>query len=372
MRRVIPLVVTWMRHWYRSRSTLFWRIAFPILMIVLFGSIFGNTGSSKFDLYVQNQDYSGNSPTPLSAQFITVLNNTGVLNIHNVSLSASLDNAMSGSSNPRGLIIQAGFQQAFFQAKYLNSTNANATIILKRDQSQVSDPVPSIINTVSQEFNTAILTNRTREVIQLQTQQGVKGFKYIDFFIPGVIGMTVMTGGLIGAVFINTDYRSKGVLHKLATTPLTKTEWILGLVMYNLFSSLLSAAIIIGVGFLVYGVKVTLDPISLLMIISGTLAFTSIGMVIANYVREPNAADAAGNAIAFPMMFLSGTFFPLEFYPAYLRGIANVLPLTYFNNGLRDSMINGNFQSAFQNTLIVLAIGVVFVILGTVLTSWRD
>ncbi len=372
MRRVIPLVVTWMRHWYRSRSTLFWRIAFPILMIVLFGSIFGNTGNSKFDLYVQNQDYSGTAPTQLSAQFVAALNSTTVLNIHNVSRNDNLDNAMFGSSNPRGLIIQFGFQAAIIQDRICNCSASNATITLRRDQSQVSDPVPGIINTVTQQFNTAVLTGNPRDVIQLQTQQGVKGFKYIDFFIPGVIGMTVMTGGLIGAVFINTDYRSKGVLHKLATTPLTKTEWILGLVVYNLFSSLLSAAIIIGVGFLVYGVKVTLDPISLLMIISGTLAFTSIGMVIANYVKEPNAADAAGNAIAFPMMFLSGTFFPLEFYPAYLRGIANVLPLTYFNNGLRDAMINGNFQSAFQNTMIVLAIGLVFVVLGTLLTSWRD
>lgn len=336
-------------------------------MIVLFGSIFGNTGNSKFDLFVQNQDMiPGTShPTPLSAAFITALNSTNVINIHNVTASSDLDSVMkaSSSSNPRGLTILSGFS-------YNISTGKIGDLILRYDQSQVSDPVPGIIQAVAQQFS-ARLENSTN-LVSVQTAQGVKGFKYIDFFIPGVIGMTVMTGGLIGAVFINTDYRSKGVLHKLATTPLSKTEWILGLVMYNLFSSLLSAAIIIGVGFLAYGVKVTLDPISLLMIISGTLAFTSIGMVIANYVREPNAADAAGNAIAFPMMFLSGTFFPLDFYPKYLQTVANVLPLTYFNNGLRDAMINGNFQSAFQNTMIVLVIGVIFVAIGTFVTSWRD
>lgn len=336
-------------------------------MIVLFGSIFGNSGNSKFDLYVQNQDLSPSGrPSNLSMAFIMALNQTTVLNIHNVSSSASLDTVLqsSSSSSPRGLQIPITFD-------YNITHGLVANITLKYDQSQVSDPVPGIIKTVAQKFG-ATIAGVTRQVVQIQTAQGVKGFKYIDFFIPGVIGMTVMTGGLVGSVFINTDYRSKGVLRKLATTPLTKTEWILGLVVYNLFSSLLSAAIIVGVGFLVYGVKVILDPISLLMIASGTLAFTSIGMVIANYVKEPNAADAAGNAIAFPMMFLSGTFFPLELYPSYLRGIANVLPLTYFNNGLRDAMINGNFQSAFQDTMIVLGIGVVFVILGTLLTSWRD
>lgn len=365
MRRVLPLVVVWMRQWYRSRSTLFWRIAFPILMIVLFGSIFGNTGNSKFDLYVQNLDTPLGQPSQLSIAFINALNQTRVLNIHNVTSSQDLDSVMSasGSSNPRGLEILSGFQFNITQ-------KLTGAILLKYDESQVSDPVPGIINTVAQQFS-AKLANAS-DVVSVQTAQGVKGFKYIDFFIPGVIGMTVMTGGLIGAVFINTDYRSKGVLHKLATTPLTKTEWILGLVMYNLFSSLLSATIILGVGYAVYGVKVSFDLVSLLMVISGTIAFTSMGMVIANYVKEPNAADAAGNAIAFPMMFLSGTFFPLDFYPAYLQRISNVLPLTYFNNGLRDAMINGNFQSAFQNTVIVLAIGIFFVALGTFVTSWRD
>ncbi len=332
-------------------------------MIVLFGSIFGNSGNSKFDLYVQNLDFNSNGqPTVLSAAFINALNQTTVLNIHNVTASQDLDSVMSssGSSNPRGLKILPGFQNNITQGGV-------GEVLLKYDQSQVSDPVPGIINTVAQKFGA-----QTKQVVAVQTAQGVQGFKYIDFFIPGVIGMTVMTGGLIGAVFINTDYRSKGVLHKLATTPLTKTEWILGLVVYNLFSSLLSAAIIVGVGYVVYGVKVILDPVSLAMIISGTLAFTAIGMVIANYVKEPNAADAAGNAIAFPMMFLSGTFFPLDFYPAYLRGIANVLPLTYFNNGLRDAMINNNYQGALQNTALVLAIGVIFIAIGTFLTSWRD
>ncbi len=335
-------------------------------MIILFGSIFGNQGNSKFDLYVQNQDIvSGQGPTPLSLEFINALNQTTVLNIHNVTASDDLNSVMqsSSSSNPRGVKILQGFQY--------NITQGRAGVIqLRYDESQVSDPVPGIIKTVAQRFSAKIAN--VSDVVGVDTAQGVKGFKYIDFFIPGVIGMTVMTGGLIGAVFINTDYRSKGVLHKLATTPLAKTEWILGLVVYNLFSSLLSAAIIVGVGFLVYGVKVSLDPISLLMIVSGTMAFTSIGMVIANYVREPNAADAAGNAIAFPMMFLSGTFFPLDFYPSYLQSIATVLPLTYFNNGLRDSMINGNFQSALQNTMIVLGIGVVFIVIGTLVTSWRE
>jgi ABC-2 type transport system permease protein len=101
-------------------------------------------------------------------------------------------------------------------------------------------------------------------------------------------------------------------------------------------------------------------------------ARAGMGMVIARFVKETDSADAAANAITFPMMFLSGSFFPLEMMPPFLREIAKVLPLTYLNNGLRDSMVYGNAQSALTNTAIVLVVGVAFIIIGSLITSWRE
>ncbi len=97
-----------------------------------------------------------------------------------------------------------------------------------------------------------------------------------------------------------------------------------------------------------------------------------MGMVVTRFVKESDSADAAANFITFPMMFLSGSFFPLEFMPDFLQTIATVLPLTYLNNGLRDSMVYGNVSSALFNTAVMLGVGVFFIIIGALITNWRE
>src|SRR5438445_13859997 len=79
--RIYTIIRGHFKSWYRSKSNIFWTIAFPLLLIVLFGAIFGS-GSTKFDLYVQNQDLHGNVPTPLSQGYVSVLNQTGAFTLH--------------------------------------------------------------------------------------------------------------------------------------------------------------------------------------------------------------------------------------------------------------------------------------------------
>ena len=83
MSRVYTIIKAHIKTWFRSRSTIFWTIAFPILLIVLFGAIFGN-GNNKFDLYIQNQDLAASKPTPASQEYVMALNTTGAFNIRAV------------------------------------------------------------------------------------------------------------------------------------------------------------------------------------------------------------------------------------------------------------------------------------------------
>src|SRR5712692_5616859 len=81
--RIYTIITAHFKSWYRSRSNIFWTIAFPLLLIVLFGAIFGN-GSTRFDLYVQNQDLNGNVATTYSQGYVQVLNHTGAFNLRMV------------------------------------------------------------------------------------------------------------------------------------------------------------------------------------------------------------------------------------------------------------------------------------------------
>lgn len=184
--------------------------------------------------------------------------------------------------------------------------------------------------------------------------------------------MTIVIVSMFGAITSNTKYRELGVLKRLAVTPLSKLEWILGVVVYHVFLSFLSTVVILVVGKTVYNAEAFPDVYSVILIASGTVAFTGMGMVVASFVKEAEAADAATQAVFFPQMFLSGTFFPIEMMPDFLQQIAKVLPLTYLSNGLRDAMIYGNPTSALNNSLIILAVASFFIITASILTKWRE
>jgi len=271
------------------------------------------------------------------------------------------------------LIIPSGFHDSV-------AVGNNISIVLKMVPAEVdtaSATVGNVIDQVVEIFNgiiTKLVTGRDPLVfVTIESESIVsETFKYIDFFAPGIIGMTLMTSGVFGAVAWNTRNKELGILKKLATTPLSKLEWIVGVVLYELVMGAISTIVILTVGVLVFDLKVLPNIYTVILIISGAIAFPGMGMIIARFVKEADSADAAANAITFPMMFLSGSFFPLEYMPDFLRQIANILPLTYLNNGLRDSMVYGNVSSALFNTGVILGVGVFFIIVGSVITSWRE
>jgi ABC-2 type transport system permease protein len=108
------------------------------------------------------------------------------------------------------------------------------------------------------------------------------------------------------------------------------------------------------------------------MVAMASLMFTGLGMIIARFVKDPDGADAAANVITFPMMFLSGTFFPLSQMPQFLQAIATVLPLTYVNEGLRAAMIFGQSQQAIFNTALITALGLASIAVGSAITKWEE
>jgi len=340
--------------------------------MLLFGAIFSVSQDPTFDLHLQNQDIVDGQPTPLSKMFSDMLNKTEIFNLHIVDSTENATLLIEEQGIQRMLIIPSGFQA--------DCISRNASIILKMAPPEVetaSATVRSVVDNVVEIFNTVVVEYLTGEsppkVVTIEFESIVsESFQFIDFFVPGLIAMTLMTTGIFGAIGWNTRNRELGILKKLATTPLTKLEWIIGVVLYELVMAAISTVVILALGILVFDVKVLPNIYSIFLIVSGAIAFPGIGMVVARFVKESDAADAAANAITFPMMFLSGTFFPLEMMPDFLQQIAKVLPLTYLNNGLRDSMVYGNVTSALTNTAIMLGIGAFFIILGALITSWRE
>lgn len=357
-----------LRVWFRSKHTLFWTFAFPILLMLLFGAIFSVSEDPRFDFYVQNQDLVNGEPSPLSAGFVSMLNETGVLKLKMVDAEANTAEYIDEEGVEMMLLIPEGFHQSCI--------TQNASVVLKTVPPEVDTSaatVRGVVEQIVEVFNTVATGEKPPQVVTVQSESLVsENYRFIDFFVPGLIGMTLMTTGIFGAIGWNTRNRELGILKKLATTPLSKLEWIIGVVLFELVMCAISTVVILTVGVLVFDLRVLPSIYSIILIVAGAITFPGMGMVIARFVKETDSADAAANAITFPMMFLSGSFFPLEMMPEFLREIAKVLPLTYLSEGLRDSMVYGNASSALYNTAIVLIVGIVFIVIGSLITNWRE
>ncbi len=149
-------------------------------------------------------------------------------------------------------------------------------------------------------FNTVTSGQNPPHVVTIMSESLVsESYRFIDYFVPGLIGMTIMTTGVFGAVGWNTRNRELGILKKLATTPLSKLEYIIGVILFELVMCSISTVVIILVGVAVFDLHVIPTLYSVVLIASGAIAFPGMGMVIARFVKETDSADAASNAITF-------------------------------------------------------------------------
>lgn len=354
------------RSWARSRGTVFWSLLFPVMLILLFGAIFSGIGDGKYTLYIQDLD-----DTDMSHGFFDALNNTGILTIKNVTTDEEITDYIKENNVKNLIVIPQGYKNNIMSSYADPSITVNLTYYFDPTEQQTNQVLRSVISSVLQGLNMQISQGRT--IVGLQEESTVtEDFGFIDFFIPGMIGFTIMQQSIYGSIERNTKFRKDGILRKLLTTPITRSEWILAKMLFMLFLAFISTSVAIGVGVLAFGIKVNINPLTILIIVSTSFLFSGIGMIIGRFVKEEETADMAAGAISFPMMFLAGTFFAVDAMPAIIQVIAHALPLFYVNEALRNAMIYMNQTEALLNAGIVLIFAAVFFIAGVLLTKWKE
>jgi ABC-2 type transport system permease protein len=128
----------------------------------------------------------------------------------------------------------------------------------------------------------------------------------------------------------------------------------------------------VAVGVLTFGAHITLSPWLIPFLILGPMLFSSLGMLVGIVTESTEEASVSGNIITFPMMFLSGTFFPIAIMPLYLQHLAHVLPLFYIIEGLNAVMIYSNYAQATIDLIVVTIITVIVFIAAAKLFKWRE
>jgi ABC-2 type transport system permease protein len=263
-------------------------------------------------------------------------------------------------------------REAWSDWKNATLTAESAEILLLMDEGDTAAPIiKGIIYSVANAFNNKLVG--AEEIVNIVSKPIVeRELKAADYYLPGYIAAFIMTNGIIGATSTISEYRRNGTVKRLAATPLPKSSWVLGNVLQQTLLAFILTAIMIGIGWLIFGVRAYPDAYALLLIFIGAVAFCSVGMVLGGVIRDVEAATGAGNAIAFPMMFLSGAFWPIEMMPSYLQTIAKILPLYYFHDGLRNIMIYHNPAQSLIPFMILGAFAIIFVMIAMKVTKWKE
>jgi ABC-2 type transport system permease protein len=367
MKRILADVAAFGRQYLRSRVGTFFALAFPVILILLFGAIFSQNATPRVPVYILDRD-----ATPTSESFISALNNTTVITYQPIPGNVTdFQGYIHENSINIALLIPSGFGDVVNRSR-TGDRNATVNVTLAGDVTQSSYGIAaSAVSAVATEFNLR-LANASAVIGVTTISVSVRHLKYIDLFLPGIIGFTVLTTPMFGMTSICAEYRTRRFFKLLATTKLSKSEWLAAKVVFYVLLLFLSVAIMMVVGVVVFGMQASLTPVAILLIVAGTFEFTSLGMVLGIFVRDPGTGEALANAIGFPMMFLAGSFFPIDAMPPFLQTIARGLPLTYINEGLRATMVFGFDGTAFAYLLITLGFAVVFFVVGAGGLSWKS
>ena len=352
---------------YRVKTTMFFTIAFPIILILLFGTIFMSQDSMEYHLCVQDLDQ-----TKSSAESVAALGLNGKFKITSVDPAVNAMQYVRDNKVNLLLVIPKGLEKSLQRRKFFNDFNSSVTITYIYDPSSSSVPTKILIlNGVLAVINRE-MSGMPPFIKSVETSILTKKYRFIEFFVPGIIAMAVMTLSLFSTVDSDTELRQKGILRKLSTTPITRTDWILSNILYQFILAVICTIAMLLVSYVVFKVRLHIDAWLPAFILLDVFAFVGIGMILTRFAREAQSAAAAANAVSLPMMFLSGTFFPIELMPGFLQKIAKVLPLYYVNEGLRSAMVFEDSMAALRSAAIIAVFAAVVFILGIMATKWEE
>jgi ABC-type multidrug transport system permease subunit len=199
-----------------------------------------------------------------------------------------------------------------------------------------------------------------------------RGSRYIDWLVPGLLGMQLLSGALWGTAYTIVNARQRKLLKRLAATPMRRRHYLLSFRVSGLLFVPLQVLVLFAFARLTFGVTTYGSPVAVLFLsLLGSWSFAGLGLLCASRARNNETANGLVNLVTLPMFMLSGVFFSSARFPAFLRPVIGLLPLTAFNDALRHIVNDGASFFAQGRSLVVLVIwGVVSAAVALRLFRW--
>ena len=339
MQPLLNLTVANIKSFVRDRAALFWTLAFPLVFIVLFGTIFSGGGDLNYKIGWVDQD-----GTPASAQLRTIFARDLGLHARRSGVArrrprGDEEGRRAGRHRgPEGLQPRRGGRPDRRPERRRGRRVGPSRSTPTRASRRRPPSSAASSRRSSARVNLRRPAHRDHRATQAIQAENITVAAY---FVPSILAMALMQLGLFGAIPL-VQQREKLILKRLSATPLRRWMLIGSNVLMRLLIALVQTLLIVGVGARLFGVTILGSPIEVaFLVVLGALMFISLGYVVASFVPTEESANMVTSILQFPLMFLSGIFFPLDQMPDWLRTIAAALPLTYLGDALRQVMVGG-------------------------------
>ena len=347
----------------REPEVLFWGILFPVLISIGLGLAFTQTSETKFHIMIVEEN-----PTELDS----LLNIYATRNIKNQKelFSWKIEDKIIGNT----------------EFSFTRSDWKSAIISLKRGESEliVTDSIGAIryhfdpLNSQAQlaYMKLSALIQSPASIADMGQNQinplTLKGVRYIDFLIPGILSLGVMSSILWGISYTIIERRSQKLLRRMVATPMKKSNFLISLMFVRTIMNVVEALILFFFAWLLFGIHIQGNIGALVVLFfAGNIAFTGLAALISSRTPKTEVGTGWINAVQMPKMILSGIFFSYHHFPEWSIGVIKLLPLTALVDGMRSIFNEGaGWMEIITPSIALSGFGIVCFIVGLRMFKW--
>ena len=316
------------KRFFRDRLALFFSIGFPLIFLFVFGGLNSGSGDVSFNVAIINH-----SDSSFAQDFVKNAEEGKILKINKE--VTTLDEAkekMTRSELDAAIVLPADFGTVKGDAKY---PSGEAQIVYTQNNQQSAQALSSILNAQFGAINAKFVQNEVPFTVK-QEQLNERSLSAFDYTFAGLLGFAIIGMGIFGPVNVFPELKKMGILRRLSTTPLKVWQYFLSTMIGQAVIGLISLAIMFAVAIWIFNLQVVGNWFELgVFIVLGIITILGIGLALGGWAKNERQVAPLANIIVFPMMFLSGTFFPRFLMPEWLQNISAFLPLTPVIDGIR-------------------------------------
>lgn len=316
------------RRVFRDRVALFFTIGFPLIFLFVFGSLNSGSGNASFKVAIINQ-----STTSFAQEYVKTATDSKLLKVNtDVTTLDQAQDKMSRSELDATITLPSTFGEVVPGEAYPSGV---ATVLYTQNNLQSATALSAILNAQFTGINAKFVTNITPFSVQTQAINK-NSLSQFDYTFAGLLGFAIIGMGIFGPINVFPELKKMGILRRLSTTPLKVWQYFTATMLGQVFVGLISLAFLFIAAIIFFHLNVVGNYFELILfLILGIICILGIGLALGGWARNERQVAPLSNIIVFPMLFLSGTFFPRYLMPDWLQNISAFIPLTPVIDGIR-------------------------------------